>query len=145
MTKYIRQVAFVAAMAVGVSSILHAEETEDRCSSTTLKGLYVFNTAGFNVVAGVAQPAAILELIRFNGDGSLSVPAATVSMNGTIIRPAGGVGTYSVAADCTGKIVFGPPGPTFDFVLAPGGSTLYMIRTGPGSPVVQGQAHRLSN
>jgi hypothetical protein len=29
-----------------------------------------------------AQPKAILELIRFNGDGTLGVPGATLSLNG---------------------------------------------------------------
>ena len=49
---------------------------------STLDGLYVFTAPGFNIVAGVPQPKAIVELIDFHGDGELTVPAATVSING---------------------------------------------------------------
>jgi hypothetical protein len=31
------------------------------------------------IVGGVQQPKAIVEVIAFNGDGTLDVPAATVS------------------------------------------------------------------
>ena len=56
----------------------------------------------------------LLEKIDYQDSGAstemarLRFRTATVSMNGTISRPAGGLGTYSVAADCTGKLVFHP-------------------------------------
>jgi hypothetical protein len=112
--------------------------------------LYVFTAAGFNIVGGAAQPKAIVELIRFNGDGSLTVPAATVSINGVITRsPSDGPGSYAVAADCTGSLVFGPPGPTpqgptYDLFVGFKGSEIHMIQTGPGAPVFQGTAERQS-
>ena len=36
--------------------------------------------------AGVAQPKAIVEGIDFNGDGTLTSPFSTVSINGVILR-----------------------------------------------------------
>jgi len=46
--------------------------------------LYVFTASGFNIVSGVPQPKAIVELIRFFRDGTLDAPGGTVSINGSI-------------------------------------------------------------
>jgi hypothetical protein len=52
------------------------------CSTDVLNGLYVFSATGWTVPGGgTAVPKTILELIRFNGDGTLSVPGAAVSIN----------------------------------------------------------------
>jgi hypothetical protein len=100
-------------------------------------------------VAGVAVPKAIVQLIRFNGDGTLTVPTATRSVNGVIVRsPPNGIGTYTLAPDCTGSITFGPPGPTFDVFVAPRGARLRMIQiTDPtqAGPVLQGSGARISD
>jgi hypothetical protein len=46
-------------------------------------------------IGGAWVPKAIVELIRFNGDGTLSVPGATRSVNGTVASSLpGGTGTY---------------------------------------------------
>jgi hypothetical protein len=150
MKQYIRKFVVTAAMVLAVSGVAQAKDNGDDgkpCSDPTLHGLYVFNPSGYDIVGGVAQPKAILELISFNGDGTLTVPAATASINGTIFRsPPNGPGTYTVGPDCTGSLACGPPGPTFPFDLfvAFKGSAVYMIQTGPGSPVMQGTAERVS-
>ena len=146
MKNHTRHVLFAAAIAVAVSGIAQAHDGDGRneCSEATLRGLYVFNASGFNIVNGVPQPKAIVEFIRFNGDGTLTVPAATSSINGVVARsPAHGLGTYMAAADCTGSLAFGPPGPTFDLFISPRGLELRMMQTGPGSPVMQGIAEKL--
>ena len=75
------------------------------CGVQTLHGSYVFNAHGWNIVSGVAQPKAIVEGIDFNGDGTLSVPFATLSINGVIIQvPPGGTGTYTLDATCQGTL-----------------------------------------
>ena len=114
---------------------------DDVCGVNTLRGTYVFAARGFNIVAGVAQPKAIAEVIEFNGDGTLSVPAATVSLNGVIIRSLPGIGTYAVANDCSGTILFA--GPTFDIFISRGAETIWMIQTNANS-VFQGTATRTS-
>jgi hypothetical protein len=145
-----------AAIALSVSASVLADDNEGsgrECSEATLQGLYVFSASGFSIVAGVAQPRALVEFIRFNGDGILSNPAVTLSINGVITRGGGPgpSGTYSIASNCTGSLAFGPPGPTFDLYLAPSGSEVHMIFTGgpvPGLGVVpgvlQGVAERVS-
>jgi hypothetical protein len=140
-----------AVMTLALGQAAQAEEYEHThgCSDSTLRGLYVFNATGFNVVAGVAVPKAVVEFIRFNGDGTLTVPTATRSVNGVIARSANLVGTYTLAPDCTGSITFGPPGPTFDAFVAPGGARIRMIQTTDptpqAGPVLQGIVEKIAD
>jgi hypothetical protein len=147
MKKFTRQMIAVGILALSAAGLARANGNDDNghaCSVSTLRGQYVFTASGFDIVGGIAQPKAIVELIRFNGDGTLTVPAATHSINGVVARsPANGTGTYVVGPDCTGTLAFGPPGPTFDLFLAPDGSEVDMIQTGPGTPVLQGTVARL--
>ena len=114
---------------------------DDFCGVRTLRGTYVFAARGFNIVAGVAQPKAIIEVIEFNGDGTLYVPAATLSVNGVIVRPPPSIGTYTVENDCSGTILFG--GPTFDIFISSGADEIWMIQTNSNS-VFEGTASRTS-
>jgi hypothetical protein len=154
MKQHFRICVLAAAMALAVSGVARAFDDNDDvkpCSNHTLRGLYVFTASGFNINAqGVALPKAIVELIDFHGDGKLTVPAATVSINGVVTpSPPGGTGTYTVDADCTGSLVFGPPlappGPAYDLFVTFKGSEIQMIQTGPGLPVFQGKAERVSH
>jgi hypothetical protein len=111
------------------------------CTVGTLRGSYVFSASGFNIVGGVQQPKAIVEVIVFNGDGTLDVPAATVSLNGMIIRSLHSVGTYTVEDNCSGTITFN--GPTYDIFLSKDGDDISMIQTNPNT-VFQGLATRRS-
>ena len=101
----------------------------------------MFSASGFNIVGGVQQPKAIVEVIAFNGDGTLDVPAATVSLNGVIIRSLHSVGTYTVEDNCSGTITFN--GPTYDMFLSKDGDDISMIQTNPNT-VFQGLATRTS-
>jgi hypothetical protein len=114
---------------------------DDVCGVNTLRGTYVFAASGFNIAAGVALPKAIVEVVEFNGDGTLSVPAVTLSVNGVIARPSPSVGTYTVEDDCSGTIRFALP--TFDIFIAPGAETIWMIQTNTDT-VFQGTATRTS-
>jgi hypothetical protein len=142
------QLSLAAGMLALMSGVVHAKNSDDNggCRNSTLRGLYAFHATGFNVVAGVPQPKAIVELINFHGDGNLDVPAATVSINGVVGRsPPGGTGTYIVKSDCTGSLEFHAPGPTYDLFIGFSEADLYMIQTGPGAPVFQGKAERVSH
>lgn len=124
------------------SGFAAAEGERRACTVRTLRGSYVFSATGFNIVGGVQQPKAIVEVIAFNGDGTLDVPAATVSLNGVIIRSLPSYGTYTVEDDCTGTITLN--GPTFDIFLSTHGNNISMIQTNPNT-VFQGLATRRSN
>jgi hypothetical protein len=151
MNQYIRKFVVAVAMTLAVSGVAQAKEDDDGgkgCSNATLRGLYVFNPSGFNIVGGVPQPKTILEFIDFNGDGTFTgPPGGGSSINGVIGQnTTSGQGTYTVQPDCTGNLLFGPPTPPFAFnlIAAFKGSVVYMIQTGPGAPVMQGSAERVS-
>jgi hypothetical protein len=113
-----------------------------KCDSTTLKGSYVFSASGFNIVAGVAQPKTIVELIDFHGNGALTVSGGTLSNNGSIIPIApNGAGNYTVDPDCTGTVSF-IPAPSFNLVVEVDGKSGWMIQTGPTPSVFQGTLTR---
>ena len=81
------------------------------CREHKLNGLYVFTASGYTNKLG-ATPKAIVELLRFNGDGTLTVTGGTVSMGGNIvtIQPGASTGTYTLDEDCRGTLVFLPAG-----------------------------------
>jgi hypothetical protein len=119
---------------------------QSECSAGILYGSYVFSASGWGVPTGVWAPKAIVEYIRFNGDGTLVVAAATVANrdgSGAVVQvPAGGTGSYALDAACTGTLVF-HNGPSFNFVTSPKGDELWMIQTNPGN-VLQGMVKRLT-
>jgi hypothetical protein len=135
-------VSLVTAMALGTSATARAALGPQSCGVYMLRGSYLFATHGWNVVGGVAQPKAIVEGIDFNGDGTLVSPFATVSINGTILHSSGSPGTYTVNTDCTGTLSF-TGGPSFDIFVELSGRQLWMIQTGPGSPVFEGTVTRV--
>jgi hypothetical protein len=83
----------------------YAEEKDDgpTCTLKTLKGTYQFATTGNNIVDSVPQPIAIVEVIDVNGDGTLNVPAVTLSVPPDILRFTDVGGSYTVNEDCTGN------------------------------------------
>jgi hypothetical protein len=135
----------LAAVAL-MSGTARADTSVPSCGVHTLRGSYLFATHGWNIVDGVAVPKAIVEGIDFNGDGTLVVPFATVSVNGVILRFIGLPGSYAVAPDCTGTATF-PEGVSYDIFVDPSGKQLWMIETvgRGGVPVVfEGTATRVS-
>ena len=74
----------IAVAVLGMSGTALANDDQDDCTLKTLRGTYVFAATGYNIVSGIAQPKAIVEVIEFHGDGTLSVPAATRSVNGVV-------------------------------------------------------------
>src|SRR6267378_87956 len=122
MNQHIRKFVVAAAMALAVSTVAQAREDDDdgkACSDSTLHGLYVFTASGFNVVLGVPQPKAIVELINFSGDGTVTSGKTTVSINGSIVHSSGITGPYTVGPDCTGTVQFldGRANPKFDLFV----------------------------
>lgn len=136
-------IAAVIALAAGPAS---ADADPQTCSSATLSGSYIFSASGWSAATGTWQPKAIVEFIRLNGDGTLSVLAGTVANlagNGAIIQfPPGGVGSYNLNAECAGTLAF-VNGPSFNIVASPNGKEAWMIQTNPNN-VLQGTVLRLT-
>jgi len=124
----------VAAMALGTSNTARATERfPQSCSAHTLNGLYLLTFDGYQNVSGNLLPKAIMQGTRFNGDGTLVNEFGTVNIGGFIIIDAtGGVGTYTVAPDCTGTISI-TDGPSFNTYVRPGGQQLWITQIAGGA------------
>jgi len=129
-----------------------ANDDDHRCNAGLLDGLYVFTASGFSTPLNAASsPKAIIEVLRFNGDGTVDTPFSTVSMNGKVTTTApGGSGTYTVMAlnppesVCRGTLMFpDAPNPSFNLVIAPKGERIWLLMTNPPS-VFEGHAARVS-
>jgi len=137
----------VTAMIVAMASVAPAD-AGDKCKDSMLDGLYVFTASGFgNVSPGPPQPQAIVELIRFNGDGTVDVPGGRVSANGTIFTSLG-TGTYTtptpVDKGCESILTFAsPPNPTLYIFIPMDANTLQMILINPNT-VFQGSATKVA-
>jgi len=119
------------------------KSTFSGCTSATLKGTYIFEASGYNIVNSVPQPKAVVEYLSFAGDGTLS-SVATAVVNGSVVGGDfnQGTGTYTVNSDCTGTLTFDGSGFTFDLYLAPQGASFHMIET-VASTVLAGRATRV--
>jgi hypothetical protein len=138
----------VAALALGTSGTAQATARFPQpCSVQTLNGLYLMTFDGYQNVGGNLVPKAIMQGTRFNGDGTLVNAFGTVNIGGFIIIDAtGGVGTYTVAADCTGTISI-TDGPSFNIYVGPGAQQLWTTQiaggAGAGSGLGVGTATRV--
>ncbi len=127
-------VCLAATMAPGTSATARAA-ADRQCSVGMLRGLYLVTFDGYQNVGGDLVPKAIMQGTRFNGDGTLINEFGTVNIGGFIIIDAtGGVGTYTVAADCTGTISI-TDGPSFNMYVGPGAQQIWhtQIAGGAGS------------
>jgi hypothetical protein len=120
--KLLRPGLVAAAAVLSVCSVALAADT---CTLKSLRGTYVFTASG-------TQTKSILEVIDFKGDGTLSVPASTRSVNGVFARTTGITGTYTVDAACTGSVALAT-GPDFDVYISPKGEKVWMIQTDSGT------------
>jgi hypothetical protein len=126
----------VAAIAVGTSTAARAAADAQVCSVCSvdmLRGLYLWTFDGYTRLGGNLLPKAVLQGLQFNGDGTTYNTFGTVNIGGTLtIDATGGVGTYTVAADCTGTLSI-TGGPTFNMYVGPGGKEIWTTQTNVGS------------
>ena|SRR5438876_11082842 len=125
-------VCLVAVIAPGTSGTARAA-ADGRVCSGTLRGLYMWTFDGYQNVGGNLLPKAVMQGTRFNGDGTTFNEFGTVNIGGFIIIDAtGGVGTYTVAPDCTGTLSI-TGGPSFNLYVGPGAQKIWTTQTGGGA------------
>jgi hypothetical protein len=142
---------------------LASADQTNKCKDEILKGQYVFTASGFTRAPDSSPgspwvPKAIIEVLQFNGDGTLTTPAVTVANPfgdvGNILQPPSGApGVYWINDDCSGTVQFLDAGNvTFKIYVEPpkgnskGNSkvqTIWMIQTNPNNNVFQGSAKRI--
>ena len=118
-------VSLVAALALGTSATAGAEADAQRCHAGMLKGSYIWTFEAYSNFGGTLVPTTVMQGLRFNGDGTTLNTFGTVNIGGTIIVDVtGAVGTYTVAADCTGTLSI-PTGPNFNIYVGPGAQKIW--------------------
>jgi hypothetical protein len=95
------------------------------CSTETLQGAYGFFVQAIILPAGT--PRSIMGRLSFDGRGNFT-NTLTMNDNGVVIH-ATDSGTYTVGADCTGKIFTNGGTRTIEIVLVAGGMEFYQLRT----------------
>jgi hypothetical protein len=140
----------VATMALGTSGTARASERFPQpCSVQMLRGSYLWSFDAYENSGGTFVPVAVMQGLRFNGDGTTLNTFGTVNIGGTIIFDAGGFsGTYTVNPDCTGTLSPAPGiAPTFNMYVGPGAQQVWTIQSAPdgsGTPgVSRGTAVRI--
>jgi len=128
----------VAAMALGTSATARSGLDARVCSVGMLNGSYLFSFDAYENLDGNFVPVAVMQGLRFNGDGTTLNTFGTVNIGGTIIFDAGGFsGTYTVNPDCTGTLSPAPGiAPTFNIYVGPGAQQVWTLEI--GSPVSAG-------
>ena len=126
----------LAALALGIplAAAASSEMSEgNNCSLRTLSGSYLWTGSGWTVAAGTWVPKAILEQLRFDGAGTVTVVHATIADrlgDGQVSElPASTSGTYAVDSGCAFKVQFVPGFPNFNVLLAPDGRFGRFIQT----------------
>ena len=120
-------------MAPGTSATAQSALDARVCSVGMLRGLYLWTFDGYTDLGGGLLPKAVMQGLRFNGDGTTFNTFGTVNIGGTIIIDAtGGVGTYTVAADCTGTLSI-TDGPSFNIYVGPGAQKVWTTEIAGGA------------
>src|SRR5882724_1499961 len=129
-------VSLVTAMAPGTSATAQSALDARVCNVAMLRGLYLWTFDGYTDLGGGLLPKAVMQGLRFNGDGTTFNPFGTVNIGGTFIFDVtGGPGTYSVAADCTGTLTPGPGiSPTFNIYVGPGAQQVWTLEISSPNP-----------
>jgi hypothetical protein len=123
----ISAVVFASMFVVGAVPNAQARQ----CSNASLEGAYGFLDG--HTLAPAGTPFAGLGRWNFDGKSNFT-STLTINDNGTVTH-VNDFGSYTVSADCTGKIfILGGTG-TIEIVLVDRGKEFYEIATNPSSLV----------
>jgi hypothetical protein len=120
---------FIFASTFAVAGV--SEAYARSCSNASLKGGYGLSVGMLVLPAGT--PRAVLGRFSFDGKGRFT-NTVTLNDNG-MVNHVEDSGTYTVNADCTGKISTNNGTGIVEIVLVDGGREFYSIRTDPSNLV----------
>src|SRR5215213_8008164 len=141
-------VGLAGVLAVGRGFAEDENAAKAKCSKATLDGTYLFAQDGV-VVSGKDQgPFAIAGKDMYNGNGKVKA-VVSANFNGEVVRQAVFTGTYTVKANCTGTVTYGPT-EVLDVFIAPDGSMFTFVQIKPHEQVtsgveLQGRAKRVGD
>jgi len=105
------------------------------CSRATLKGTYIFYNDGWLVAGGKSKPFSIAGVDHFSGAGT-GHGVSTFDFNGKVVDAnAPNASTYTIRADCIGKIVYDTAGSMghLNVYVSPSGHFFSLVETDPDS------------
>ena len=118
-------VCLVAVIAAGTSRTAGAAADGQVCSVHMLRGMYVWTFDGYANLGGISYRKPLCKASGSTEIGTTFNTFGTVNIGGSIIIDAtGGVGTYTVAPDCTGTISIND-GPSFNMYVGPGAQKIW--------------------
>jgi hypothetical protein len=107
-----------------------------KCSKATLHGTYLFAQDGVDVTGKDQAPFAIAGMEKYDGNGKVKA-VVSANFNGDVVRHESIPGTYTVKADCTGTVTYGPT-EALDLFIAPDGSMFTFVQIKPSDAVTSG-------
>jgi hypothetical protein len=124
-------VGLVGVLAVGRGFANDENASRAKCSEATLKGTYLFAQNGVEIKGNDQRPFALAGYDVFDGNGKVR-GVSSGNFNGEVFRNDRFSGTYSVKANCTGRVTFKDGAATQgDVFIAPDGSKFAFVRTDP--------------
>ena len=122
-------VGLVGVLAIGAGYAKEENASRAKCSEATLHGTYLLAYDGVDVKGKDQGPFAIAGKDTYNGNGKVKA-VVSANFNGDVVRQAVFTGTYTVKANCTGTVTYGPT-EALDVFVAPDGSmfTFVQIKT----------------
>ena len=99
------------------------------------KGTYIYYNDGWLVSRGRRKPFSIAGIDHFNGAGG-GHGVTTFDVNGKVVNAnSPETSTYTIKADCVGKIAFDTAGSIghFNVYVSPSGHLVSLVETDPGS------------
>ena len=133
---HLSAVALLAsASLLGMAGNASARQNDPSCTVATLKGSFGYTVTGVLTAGPTPGPFAAVGRLTFDGAGNFQ-NIRTISRNGVITPNATGIGTYSLASDCTGTLTFSDGGVVTlsTYIVVDGdGDEFRMIATSPGT------------
>ena len=112
-----------------------AARARHSCRDASLKGTYIYYNDGWLVFRHRREPFSIAGIDHFNGAGA-GHGVTTFDVNGKVVNAnSHETSTYTIKADCIGKIVFDTAGSIghFNVYMGPSGHLVSLVETDPGS------------
>ena len=125
-------VAIAAVAAVGTGFAEAENAAGAKCSKATLHGTYLFAQDGVSVSGNKQVPFAFAGMEKYDGNGKVKA-IVSANFNGDVARHQTIPGAYTVKADCTGVVTYGPK-EALDLFIAPDGSMFTFVQVKPPPP-----------
>jgi hypothetical protein len=129
-------VGLVGVLAVGRGFAEDENGAKAKCSKATLHGTYLFAQDGVYVKGKDQVPFAFAGMENYDGNGKVKA-VVSANFNGDVARHQSIPGTYTVKADCTGVVTYGPK-EALDVFIAPDGSMFTFVQVKPPQQVTSG-------